>query len=162
MVGAAPRDARMEVGVLRALPVVAMLLASGPQSATAQDAVAGEAAFRKCLACHAVGEAAAHKIGPVLNGVVGRAAATQEGFYYSSFMTAAGADGLVWTEQALSLFLANPREFLPGTSMTFAGVRNEAERANIIAYLTTLSPDYVPPARTRNPAPPAPRDPPRS
>jgi cytochrome c2 len=115
-----------------------------PAAATAQDAIAGEQAFRRCTACHSVGENAGNRMGPHLNGIVGRQAATQEGYNYSRAMTEAGQEGLVWTPETLAPFIRKPREFLPGTKMNFAGVSDDKAIADIIAYMMTFSPDYVP------------------
>lgn len=103
------------------------------------DAVKGEKVFRKCKACHAVGEGAENKTGPVLNGVVGRAIAAGTDFDYSGALKElAAADG-TWTPEELAAFLAKPREFAKGTKMSFAGLRKEQERADVIAYLATFS-----------------------
>src|SRR3546814_8143092 len=87
------------------------------------------------ISCHAVGEDAKNKVGPQLNGVVGRAAGTVEGFKYSKAMAAAGAGGLVWSAAALDAYLADPKGYIKGNRMSFAGLRKEAERADVIAYL---------------------------
>ena len=128
----------MKIGMLRTAGF-AMALAL-PQAAVADgDAAAGERVFRKCQACHAVGEGAENKVGPVLNGVIGRTAGTLEGFAYSDAMVEAGQNGEVWTEEELDAYLTNPRAAVPGTKMSFAGLRNEDERENVIAYLATFS-----------------------
>ena len=98
----------------------------------------GEKVFRKCKACHQVGEGAKNRVGPHLNGVVGRAAGAVEGFRYSKPLETAAADGLVWTEDALGAFLADPRGYLKGTKMAFAGLKSEEDRAAIAAYLATF------------------------
>lgn len=108
--------------------------------ALAQDAAAGANVFRRCMACHAVGEDAKNRVGPVLNGVVGRAAGTGADYKYSDAMLAAGAGGLVWTPETLAQFLAKPRAYVSGTKMAFAGIANPDEIANVIAYLATFSP----------------------
>lgn len=131
----------------RLLSAATMLAIATALPAAAQDLEAGEAAFRKCTACHAIGEGAAHKLGPVLNDVLGRTAGTAEGYAYSQSMIGAGTAGLVWTPQTLDQFLSKPREFIVGTKMTFAGIANEAERENIIAYLMTFSPGYEAPPK---------------
>ncbi len=119
--------------------MVAAVLAALPQVTFAEgDAAAGERAFRKCQACHEVGPDAEAKIGPPLNGIVGRATAAVEGFAYSDPMKALGEEGHVWTEEELDKFLTKPRDLVPGTKMTFAGIRNEQERADLIAYLATF------------------------
>src|SRR3546814_13280959 len=80
------------------------------------------------ISCHAVGEDAKNKVGPQLNGVVGRAAGTVEGFKYSKAMAAAGAGGLVWSAAALDAYLADPKGYIKGNRMSFSGLRKEAER----------------------------------
>ena len=98
------------------------------------DAEAGERVFRKCQACHAVGEDARNKVGPQLNGVVGREVAAIGGFAYSGALVEQ-AD--VWTPENLDGFIADPRGWAPGTKMGFAGLRSPEDRANLIAYLGT-------------------------
>jgi cytochrome c2 len=124
--------------------VVAAAFSVTPQLVNAQDAAAGEKAFVRCTACHSVGEGAANRMGPQLNGIVGKQAGTQEGYNYSSATTAAGEAGMTWTPENLASFLKRPRDFLPGNKMTFSGVPDDQAIADIVAYLTTFSPDYVP------------------
>lgn len=112
--------------------VAAAILVAVGGTAMAQDAGEGERAFRRCAACHQVGPDAANRIGPHLNGVVGRKAGAVEGFRYSRPMS---ATDIVWGEDELARFLANPREMMPGTTMVFVGIRDESEIANLIAYL---------------------------
>ena len=111
-----------------------------PLAAMAQDgdAEAGEKVFRKCMACHAVGEGAKNKVGPQLNGVVGREIATVEDFNYSNVLSDMGAEGKTWTPEELAAFLEKPRDYAKGTKMAFAGLRKEDERADVIAYLATF------------------------
>ena len=78
-------------------------------------------------------------MGPVLNGVVGRTAGTLEGYNYSDAMKQAGANGLVWQPDTLATFLENPREHVPGTKMSFPGLKDQTDRENVIAYLATFS-----------------------
>lgn len=99
------------------------------------DAKKGERVFKKCKACHQVGEDAKNRVGPMLNGIVGSAAGGVEGFKYSSALTEAAGGGLTWTEENMAEFLTKPKKFMPGTKMTFAGLRKEADRANVIAFL---------------------------
>lgn len=120
--------------LLVALPAGAALAQDG-------DAEAGEKVFRKCMACHAVGEDAKNKVGPVLNDVIGRTAGTLEDYNYSDAMVQHGKDGLVWDEESLFSYLENPRDMVPGTKMTFAGLRKEEERHDVIAYLKEYSGD---------------------
>lgn len=105
----------------------------------AGDAAKGERVFRKCKACHAVGPDAKVKTGPVLNGILGRTAGIDEDFGYSDVMVQAGADGLVWTPDELAAFLEKPKSYMKGTKMSFAGLRKEAERNDIIAYLASFT-----------------------
>ncbi|KZY37987.1 MFS transporter [Roseovarius sp. HI0049] len=98
----------------------------------------GERVFRKCKACHQVGEGAKNRVGPHLNGVMGREAGAVEGFRYSKALETAAEEGLVWTEEALGAFLTDPRAFLKGTKMAFAGLKSEEDRAAIAAYLATF------------------------
>lgn len=115
-----------------------MVAASAGIAAADGDAAKGEKVFRKCQACHAVGEGAENKVGPVLNGLLGRAVAAGEGFDYSDALAAKGAEGVVWDEDTLEAFLEKPRDWAPGTKMSFAGLRKEADRENVIAYLATF------------------------
>jgi len=104
---------------------------------SAQDIAKGKKMFRKCKACHAIGEGAKNNnLGTILSGVVGRPAGSIEGFKYSSTMT---ESGLTWAEETLTAFLAKTRDFAKGTKMTFAGLRKEADIANVIAYLATFN-----------------------
>jgi cytochrome c len=124
--------------------IAALTLSIGVAQAQEGDAAAGEAVFKKCAACHAVGEGATNRVGPVLNGVFGRTAGTAEGYKYSQAMIDAGAGGLVWDHDNLKEFIADPKAKVPGTKMTFAGLKDEAEEENLLAYLLTFSPDYAP------------------
>jgi len=101
------------------------------------DAVKGEAVFKKCRACHMVGENAKSKAGPHLNGIVGAMAAQSEGFRYSKALQEAG---LTWDLETLDTFLASPRKAVKGTKMSFRGLRKAEDRADVIAYLATFSP----------------------
>lgn len=132
--------------MLRTVLVVAALTLGMGTAMAAGDPVAGEAVFKKCASCHAAGEGAKNKVGPVLNGVFGRTAGTAEGYKYSQAMIDAGAGGLVWTPETLHEFLIKPRDFVKGTKMSFPGLPNPEDEDNVIAYLMTFSPDYVPPA----------------
>ena len=107
----------------------------------AGDAEAGERVFRRCMACHAVGPDAQSKVGPVLNGVIGRTAGTYEGYEYSDAMVEAGANGMVWTPEELDHYLLKPKDHVPGTKMAFPGLRKDEDRADVIAYLGTFGED---------------------
>ncbi len=98
----------------------------------------GETVFRKCSACHQVGEGAVNRVGPHLNDVFGRAAGGLEDFRYSSVMADAGASGMVWNDETMAGFLADPRGYMRGTKMSFAGLRAEAEIAAVSTYLKSM------------------------
>jgi cytochrome c len=122
--------AALRIGVL----VVSVAVASG--SARAQDAAEGEKVFRRqCFICHTVDQGGPNKQGPNLFGIVGRKTGSVEGFRYTSANK--NAD-IVWTPETLDPYLVNPRKVIPGTNMAFAGLRSEADRKNLIAYLQTL------------------------
>ena len=100
---------------------------------------AGEQAFRQCKSCHQVGEGAANRSGPQLNGVLGRTIGSIDGFRYSNTFTEAAEAGEIWTEERMAEFLANPRGAMEGTKMSFRGVRDEADIAALIAYLQSFA-----------------------
>ncbi|MCA8895872.1 MAG: c-type cytochrome [Amphiplicatus sp.] len=102
---------------------------------------AGKKSFAKCQACHMVGDNAQRRVGPPLNGIVGHAAGSAEGFPYSPGMRKAKGEGLFWTVEKLDGFLKTPREIVPGTIMAFPGVSSEDERKALIAYLASYQPD---------------------
>lgn len=117
------------------------------------DVAAGQASVKKCSSCHNFGDGQGNKTGPLLYGVVGRVEGSHEGFTYSAGMEAHKANGDTWTYENLDAFLTSPKTYTPGTKMSFAGVKDPAERANILAYLQTLSPTPVPfPAADAAPA----------
>jgi len=98
------------------------------------DAAAGEKVFKKCKACH-FADKKKNKVGPYLLGVVGRVAASVEGFKYSDAMKARGAEGLVWTEDNIAAYLKAPKKFIPKNRMAFAGLKKDEDIANVIAYI---------------------------
>jgi len=100
------------------------------------DPAAGKKAFSKCKACHTVDDGGKNKVGPNLWDIVGKAKAGVDGFKYSGAFTDLGGE---WTYEDLDAFLAKPKEFAPGTKMTFAGMKKAGDRAAIIAYLRSLS-----------------------
>ena len=119
-----------------AVALLAFLPAAGAWSA---DAERGNALYHQCKRCHQVGGGAEHRIGPHLNDVFGRAAASLEGFRYSPAMKAAGADGLVWTESTLDAFLSDPHALVPHSRMSFSGLAPAKERADLLAWLRGFS-----------------------
>lgn len=96
---------------------------------------AGEKVFKKCKACHQVGESAKNRTGPLLNGIVGAPAGAVEGFRYSKALAERAGEGLVWDAGNLKAFLAKPKEFLPRTKMSFPGLRKDEDLAAIVAFL---------------------------
>ncbi len=115
------------------------------QSITALLATAsvdrGKTAVRKCEACHNFQKGGPNKVGPNLWGIVGRPIASHPGFNYSAALKAKGGD---WTIDALNTFITNPKADIPGTAMAFAGVSRASERADILAYLNSLSDNPAP------------------
>ena len=107
-----------------------------PVEAHPELVAAGGAVFRKCKACHQVGEGAKNRVGPELNGVIGRTAGSVDDFHYSDAMEKKGEAGLVWNAETLDAFLADPRSYVPGTKMTFAGLKSPEDRAAVATYLS--------------------------
>ncbi|WP_306117423.1 MULTISPECIES: cytochrome c family protein [unclassified Roseitalea] len=104
----------------------------------------GPSVFRKCQSCHNIEADAANKTGPNLWNVVGMQAASKEGFSYSAAMSEYGSEGNVWDFEALNRFLAAPGDYIDGTSMGFAGLRREGERADLIAWMAEQGDEPVP------------------
>jgi cytochrome c len=123
------------VKMIAALFVVTIFAFSGGNAQAAGDPVAGEKVFKKCKQCHMVGENAKRRQGPVLNGVVGRAAGTVEGYRYSKPLLAKAAEGLVWDKANLGEYLKAPRKFIPRGKMSFGGLKTQEEIDNVIAYM---------------------------
>ncbi|WP_313529145.1 cytochrome c family protein [Shinella sp.] len=97
------------------------------------DAVAGKAVFKKCAPCHSVEKV--NRVGPTLSGIIGRPVATIEDYSYSPAMRAFGEDGKVWSEAQIAEYLLSPKAMVPGTKMSFAGLKKIEDIANLIAYL---------------------------
>ena len=113
-----------------AIGVLALVLAhSGTIAAASGDAKAGEAVYARCVACHAL---AYDRTGPRHCGLFGRRAGSVKGFDYSAAMK---KSSIVWNEKTLDMFLADPAKTVPGTAMGYAGVKDNKERADLIAYL---------------------------
>ena len=104
----------------------------------AGDPAAGEKVFQVCAACHSVGPGAANKIGPELNGLIGRAAGSAPGYRYSSAMK---SSGLTWDEATFAKYIADPRGTVPGNKMTYAGLKDPTDVANLTAYLGSFNAD---------------------
>ena len=117
------------------LMVTTEVATADPAPVAPELIAAGEKIYRKCKACHQVGGGAKNRVGPQLNGVIGRAAGSVEGFKYSKAMKATGSGGLVWTDETLTAFLEAPKKYVPKTRMSFRGLKKADDRAAIIAYL---------------------------
>ncbi len=120
-----------------AVTPIATLLASA-------DAGAGEAVFKKCQACHSGEKGGPNKVGPDLWDIVNRPVGAHEGFSYSAGMKTFAEGGKVWDFDHLNHFLMAPKKYVAGTAMGFAGLKKDDERANLIAYLRTLSDNPAP------------------
>ena len=110
-------------------PSLAALLASA-------DVDKGKKVAKKCVACHTFEQGGKNKIGPNLWNIVGRDMATMGGFSYSSKMTAVEGS---WSFESIDNFLTNPKKYVPGNKMTFPGLKKATDRANVIAFLRSLS-----------------------
>lgn len=137
------------IGALAACAVVGSITAASAQEG---DAEKGAKVFNKCMTCHRIGEGAKNMVGPVLTGIIGREAGTLPGFAYSSLNKSAGSNGLVWNEERIFEYLANPNAFLKkfltdkgkadlavgSTKMVF-NLPSAEERKDVIAFLKTFS-----------------------
>jgi len=112
------------------------LIVLAAPAAQAQDAAAGQRLFNQCRACHTIDANGRNGVGPNLFGIVGRRAASIEGFRYSANMRSLAEGGLTWTPENLNRYLTNPKDLVPQGTMAFAGLRQEQQRADLIAYLT--------------------------
>jgi cytochrome c2 len=132
--------------MIRTLTAVSVCLIAHSFAAQAQDAEAGAKVFRKCAACHKVGDGAKNGVGPVLTNVVGRSAGSYEGYRYSETLQAAGDAGLVWDAEKINAYIADPKEFMKEflndpkarPKMTFK-LKDEQDRLDVIAYLQQFS-----------------------
>ncbi len=125
------------------LILVTALMAITPQAKAVNvgDAEHGKTLFRKCKACHKIGEGAKNGVGPNLNLIFGRTAGSIEGFKYSKSMKRMGADGLIWTFETLEAFIENPKALVSRTRMSFRGMPKHEDREDIMAYLRLFSDD---------------------
>ena len=132
----APEEGAAAAGAAPAAPAepLPVLLAKA-------DPAKGQSAAKKCAACHTFEKGGPNKVGPNLYGVVGRPVASHEGFNYSAALKGKGGE---WSYEAINEFVHNPKGYAPGTIMAFAGVAKPDERADILAYLRTLSDNPAP------------------
>jgi len=122
----------------KTLVMIAAVLAASSGGAFAGDVAAGEQSFKKCLPCHSIGPDAKNKIGPAQNGLDGRKAGTVAGFNYSD---ANKSSGITWNEATFKEYIQAPQARIPGTKMTFAGIKDPTEADNLWAYLKQFGPD---------------------
>jgi cytochrome c len=123
---------------MKKLMVAAALIVMSMGAAVAQDVQKGENSFKKCLVCHAIGPGAKNKIGPELNGLDGRKAGTVPDYNYSD---ANKNSGIVWDDATFKEYIKDPRAKIPGTKMTFPGIKNEQEINDLWAYLKQFDAD---------------------
>ena len=141
-----PAKPGFEIAVKEAAPAAGKEAAAAPsepiekllQTASVDK---GAAAAKKCQACHSLEKGGGNKVGPNLWGVVDRDRASVAGFNYSAAIKAKGGK---WTYDELNQFITNPKGYIPGTAMGFAGIQKDSERADVIDYLHTLSDTPVP------------------
>lgn len=142
-----PEEEQTEAAAI-ATPAVAE---TAPQAETAPEPTAqpaeildpelvksGEKAFKKCKACHQIGEGAKNRTGPILTGIVGAPAGAADGFKYSKPLKAAAEEGLIWSEAELIAFLTKPKAYMKGTKMSFSGFKKQKDLDAIIAYLKSF------------------------
>lgn len=103
------------------------------------DAAKGEKVFKKCQACHTVEDGGPNRVGPNLHGILDRPAAFHEGYNYSAAMKKKASEGLKWSEENLFHYLEKPQAFVPGTNMSFPGLKKPEDRKDLIAYLETAA-----------------------
>lgn len=102
------------------------------------NATRGAQIYGKCQACHGAGEAAGHRVGPALTGIVNRPAAAFKDYDYSNALAGAGKEGLIWTKDLLNEYLEAPSKFMPEGKMAFVGLKESTDRDDIIAYLAAI------------------------
>ncbi|MGA7432146.1 MAG: cytochrome c family protein [Xanthobacteraceae bacterium] len=118
--------------------IAVMSIAATATIAAAQDVAAGQHSFNKCLPCHAIGPDAENKIGPELNGLDGRHSGTAPNYSYSD---ANKNSGIVWGEATFKEYIKNPAAVVPGTKMTFLGIKNDQEVNDLWAYVKQFDAD---------------------
>ncbi len=123
---------------MRKLVLGTALIAAMAATATAADVENGKTIWNKCRACHQVGENAKNLVGPVLNGLFGRKAGTVEGYNYTE---ANKSSGIVWDDATFREYIKNPKAKIPSTKMVFAGLTDEQDIDDLIAYLKQFGPD---------------------
>ena len=118
--------------MIRSAALVAAFALLTPVAAWAADTAAGQSAFARCKICHTLEAGGRSPVGPNLHGIFGRKAGTLEGYGYSAAMK---NSGIVWDDETLAKYLRDPKGSMPGNKMAFPGIKNDAEMANLLAYL---------------------------
>ncbi len=130
---------------------VALTLIAGPVMAADEigDAERGAELYKECKSCHQVGAGAKNRVGPQLNGIFGRQAASMEKFRYSKSLKRAGNDGLIWDLEKLSAYIENPKAFASDTRMNYKGMKRVGDRNDLLAFLRVYSdnPQDIPEAQ---------------
>lgn len=124
--------------MMKRVSIAIVALASSVGAAVAGDIAAGEKSFRKCMACHSIGENAKNMVGPAQNGLKGRKSGTVPGYNYSQ---ANKNSGIVWDEATFKEYIKNPTAKIPGTKMTFPGIKDEKEAEDLWSFLEQFGPD---------------------
>ncbi|MBS0524516.1 MAG: cytochrome c family protein [Proteobacteria bacterium] len=125
----------MRIGLISVLAMTALVAAGSALAKEDHEAEEGQKIFKRvCFTCH-TSDAGKNKIGPSLHGVIGRKAGSVQGFAYSSAMKDAN---VTWDDQTLDKYLSDPKKFIPGNKMAYAGIKKEDERKEVIAYLKSL------------------------
>lgn len=124
--------------MIKAIQISAIIFGISASTGLAQDIAAGEASFRKCIACHAIGEGAGNKIGPLLNGIEGRKCGSVSGYNYSA---ANRNCAITWNEADFVTYIKDPKLKIPGTKKLFSGTKDDIEAKNLWAYLRQFALD---------------------
>lgn len=129
----------MSVALFVKMTLAASIAAGASFANEIGDIEAGKKLFSQCKGCHQIGTGAKDRIGPHMNGIFGRRAGAHDGFKYSKSMQRAGTDGLTWTAETLDAYIENPRALVSKTRMSFRGMKDATDRANLLAYLRDFS-----------------------
>ena len=124
--------------MMKRVSIAIVALAFSVAAAAAGDIAAGEKSFKKCMACHTVGENAKNSIGPAQNGLNGRKSGTVPGYSYSD---ANKNSGIVWDEATFKEYIKDPKAKIPGTKMVFPGIKDEKEADDLWSFLEQFGPD---------------------
>jgi cytochrome c len=124
--------------MLKTAAIVSLALAASAATALAGDVAAGATSFKKCAACHDVGETAKNKVGPILNGLAGRKSGTVEKYNYTD---ANKNSGITWNEATFKEYIKDPKAKIPGTKMVFAGIKNDKEADDLWSFLAQYGED---------------------